>query len=179
MEHIYTTKDIADMLGVEPVTVRKYAQALEHAGYNVARINGKDRRYTDEDVMTLRYMQTIRSRSGLSVEAAAIASQAKKVADTRKKNDSENIGDLVEFDRYDKQYDALAEQVASLVEMNRQLVERLDRRDEYEKKRDDQVIEMLAAIREQKEVMRQLAAAQNSKRTLWGRIFGGKKDSRE
>jgi len=49
MERRYTTKDIADMLGVEAVTIRKYALALEKAGYIVDRINGKNRAYSERD----------------------------------------------------------------------------------------------------------------------------------
>lgn len=67
----YTTKDIADKLGVEAVTVRKYALALEKAGYSIDRSNGKDRSYNATDVMAFQYMQSIRSQTSITVEEAA------------------------------------------------------------------------------------------------------------
>ncbi|MDR0268179.1 hypothetical protein [Paenibacillus sp.] len=39
LEIRYSTKDIADKLGVEAVTVRKYALALERAGYSIDKID--------------------------------------------------------------------------------------------------------------------------------------------
>lgn len=67
----YTTKDIADRLGVEAVTVRKYALALEKAGYNIDRSDGKNRSYNATDVMAFQYMQSIRSQTSITVEEAA------------------------------------------------------------------------------------------------------------
>lgn len=178
MEHTYTTKDVAEMLGVEAVTIRKYCQALERAGYVINRSNGKDRTYTEKDAMTLKYLQAIRNKSGLSVEAACLVVQAKKFTDTDNESVSDNIGEAVALTRYANQYDSLtakvdaqAEQIGQLIELNRALVERLDSREEYERKRDSQVTEMLAAIREQKEATKQLAAAKEN-RTLWDRLRG-------
>ncbi|MBD7971393.1 MerR family transcriptional regulator [Paenibacillus gallinarum] len=170
MDRTYTTKDIAEMLGVEAVTIRKYCQALERTGYVINRSNGKDRVYTDQDAMTLKYLQTIRNRSGISVEAACIAVQAKKMAVTEDESVIDNIGEAGALSRYAKQYDILtskvdaqAEQIGQLIELNQALIERLDSREEYERKRDYQVTEMLTAIREQKEATRQLAAVKEPK----------------
>lgn len=71
LEIRYTTKDIADKLGVEAVTVRKYALALEKAGYNIDRSDGKNRSYSATDVMAFQYMQSIRAQTSITVEEAA------------------------------------------------------------------------------------------------------------
>lgn len=71
LEIRYTTKDIADKLGVEAVTVRKYALALEKAGYSIERSDGKNRSYNATDVMAFQYMQSIRSQTSITVEEAA------------------------------------------------------------------------------------------------------------
>ncbi|QID16133.1 MULTISPECIES: hypothetical protein [unclassified Paenibacillus] len=73
MEIRYTTKHIADELGVEPVTVRKYALALEKAGYHIERSDGKNRDFSATDMMAFKYLQSIRSRTGITLEAAAEA----------------------------------------------------------------------------------------------------------
>jgi DNA-binding transcriptional MerR regulator len=165
------------MLGVEAVTIRKYCQALERVGYVINRSNGKDRVYTEKDAMTLKYLQTIRNRTGVSVESACLVVQAKKITDTDNENVIDNIGDAGALSRYANQYDKLSEkvdrqseQIEKLIELNRSLAERLDRRDEYEHKRDSQVIEMLTVIREQKEANKQLAASKES-RSLIQRLF--------
>ncbi|MDT2262665.1 hypothetical protein P7H12_01920 [Paenibacillus larvae] len=67
----HTTKDMAAMLGIETVTVRKYALALEKAGYIISR-DDKDRRtYSDVDAMALQQLFTLRERSGMTVEKSA------------------------------------------------------------------------------------------------------------
>lgn len=71
LEIRYSTKDIADKLGVEAVTVRKYALALEKAGYSIDRSDGKNRSYNATDVTAFQYMQSIRSQTSITVEEAA------------------------------------------------------------------------------------------------------------
>lgn len=91
IETKYTTKDLADMLGVEAVTIRKYALALEKAGYDIDRSDGKNRSYSERDAMAFKYMQTIRSRTGITVEAAA------DVVATKNKTDIANNGSIVRY----------------------------------------------------------------------------------
>lgn len=71
LEIRYTTKDIADKLGIQAVTVRKYALALEKAGYSIDRSDGKNRSYNATDVMAFQYMQSIRAQTSITVEEAA------------------------------------------------------------------------------------------------------------
>lgn len=67
----YTTSDIAEMLGVEAVTVRKYALALEKFGYIVERDAGDRRVYSERDAMAFQQLKALRERSGMSVDNAA------------------------------------------------------------------------------------------------------------
>jgi DNA-binding transcriptional MerR regulator len=111
----YTTKDIADMLNVEAVTIRKYALALEKAGYIIERSDGKNRTYNDKDAMAFKYLQSIRSRTSITVEEAA------SLIVQRNNTDTDQVVNIGRSDssalptQYDERYDALASQVRQLV----------------------------------------------------------------
>lgn len=100
----YTTSEIADMLGVEAVTVRKYALALEKAGYIVERDAGDRRTYNERDAMAFQQLKALRERSGMSVEMAA------SVISSRHKEASESVTLAVsdeksqEIERYVQRY---------------------------------------------------------------------------
>ena len=64
--------------------MRKYATALEKAGYVIARNDGKNRDFSTTDVMAFQYLQSLRSRTGITLESAAEATVAKYNADTAK-----------------------------------------------------------------------------------------------
>ena len=50
----YSTKDIANMVDIAESTVRKYAQALEKAGYRFRKTENGSRIYTDNDVFVFK-----------------------------------------------------------------------------------------------------------------------------
>lgn len=120
MEQRYTTRDIADMLGVEAVTVRKYALALEKYGFSVYRSDGKNRSFSEQDVMAFRQLMTLRERSGVNVETAAqiVASKHKGVTVDSVSivhNDGEALPQ-----HYDDRYDLLAAKVEQLIALQQQ-----------------------------------------------------------
>ncbi|WP_308639828.1 hypothetical protein [Paenibacillus silvisoli] len=67
----YDTKDIAEMLRIEPITVRKYGSALERAGYVLDRTASSNRSYSERDATAFKFMQLIRMQTGVTIEAAA------------------------------------------------------------------------------------------------------------
>jgi DNA-binding transcriptional MerR regulator len=77
MEIRHSTKDIAEMLGIEAVTVRKYAMALEKAGYIVDRSDSDRRTFSEKDAMVFQQLKALRERSGLTVEKSAEVVAAK------------------------------------------------------------------------------------------------------
>lgn len=52
-EYIYSTKEVAEKIGIKDVTVRKYSQALEKHGYQIFK-DGNDRKFYERDIEVLK-----------------------------------------------------------------------------------------------------------------------------
>ncbi|HDX9701729.1 TPA: hypothetical protein ROY42_005652 [Bacillus thuringiensis] len=52
-EYIYSTKEVAELIGIKDVTVRKYSQALEKHGYEIFK-DGNDRKFFERDIEVLK-----------------------------------------------------------------------------------------------------------------------------
>lgn len=173
-EKRYGTKDLAHMLGIEPVTVRKYASALERAGYIVERSENDRRLFSEKDAMVFHQLKALRDHNGLSVETAAM------IVATKHLQASESVSLAVRSEenairtRYEKRFDDLETKVHQLIEINQTLLARIERRERWEEERDRQLMEVL---REMRETKKQLAAVhEEKKRSSWlNRLFGGRK----
>ncbi|MGG4502692.1 DUF3967 domain-containing protein [Paenibacillus polymyxa] len=111
--------DVASFLGVKPVTVRKYATALEKAGYLVERSETNNRSYTEKDAMVMRELATLCKDSGISVEKAAMVVTARHMkisSDTEAANMPVMSGE----NRYDKRYDQAIELLKQMAEHSQQ-----------------------------------------------------------
>lgn len=107
-----TTKDIAEMIGLKEVTVRKYALALEAAGYLIERDEQSNRVYSDMDAMVFNQMKVLRDRSGLSVEKCAEAVAVKH------KQASVSVSPVVveqKIERYDTRYEEQINEFKSIM----------------------------------------------------------------
>ncbi|MFC5649445.1 hypothetical protein ACFPYJ_09925 [Paenibacillus solisilvae] len=130
----YSTKDIADMLGIEAVTVRKYALALKRAGYVINRSDGKNRSYSERDAMAFKFLQSIRARTSVTVEEAAMVTvQRGKTDMVTAQHIERNEGEVLQV-RYDGRYDILASEmlkirtnIEAVKDMNVEQTERLNR----------------------------------------------------
>lgn len=134
LEIRYSTKDIADKLGVEAVTVRKYALALEKAGYSIDRSGGKNRSYNATDVMAFQYMQSIRSQTSITVEEAANLVAHKNNTVTATDTNIVHSEDITLPDRYEtllamvQQLLAAQQVAAALPSPEQQRIDRLNDR---------------------------------------------------
>lgn len=101
LELRYTTKDIASRIGVEAVTIRKYAMSLEKAGYMIQRDASNNRLYSATDVTAFEYMQVVRSQTSITIEEAAVLiSTRNNTATTTAPSIVYNEGDALS-NRYD------------------------------------------------------------------------------
>jgi DNA-binding transcriptional MerR regulator len=107
------SRDIAEIIGVETVTVRKYALALEKAGYLFERSDSDHRLFSDKDVIIMQHLRTLRERSGMSVETAA------KAISTRHREISNSVTlSLNTYNTPDKsRYDILEEKIENLTRL--------------------------------------------------------------
>ena len=64
------SSDLAARVGVEPVTIRKYALHFEAAGYAFIRTPGGRRIYTEQDAMLFTQAKHLQTETGISVENA-------------------------------------------------------------------------------------------------------------
>lgn len=114
MDKRFGSKELSEMLGVEAVTVRKYAAALEKAGYIFERSDKDHRLYTSQDAMVFQHLKSLREHSGLNVESAS------NVVVSRHQVASESVAlvpKLYEPDRYAEQYRNLDEKIDRLTEL--------------------------------------------------------------
>lgn len=200
-EKALTSKDIAAMIGIAESTVRKYAAALEEAGYPFSKDGTGEkaaRIFTESDAMVMRHLKELRERTNVPVEQAAQLISAKhpkgmiQVAAfdaTGVKPDYEAVINAIN-ERHEERYTSLEEKVDSLMELNKALLDRLDQRDavigELAESLNAQKAIAAAGVdsREERErardekLMQILRELQETKaaanKPIWQRLFGGK-----
>lgn len=113
------SRDMAEMLGVKTVTLRKYSKALEDAGYVFTRSAANNRQYEEKDAVALQQLVVLCKRSGMSVEMAA------KTVMAGSKRESENamMPEVIEEGRYVERYGQATEMIEQLLTQNRELAE--------------------------------------------------------
>lgn len=120
---MYKTTDIARILNIKPVTVRKYAAALEKSGHNVQHSASGHREYSDTDVTLFKDLQALQKRAGLSVEKCAdvVVSRHKQasgsVAVVSKSDES------LSLEHYGEQYDYLVNVLKEVTDNQKQIID--------------------------------------------------------
>lgn len=163
----YGTKDIANMVDIAESTVRKYAQALEKAGYKFIKNENGFRIYTDNDVFVFNEVKNLSKKNAMPVERIAkmiVFNQKQKIRDEAESDTLEKIqsnqqesSDIAQYDnRFNKLMDQLdklnmiediVKELQEIKEVNRQLTERVQEQEKFIKesleKRDRQLMESL------------------------------------
>lgn len=126
------SRELAEHLDIGASTLRKWSLELEKAGYVFLRDEHGRRAYVEHDALALRQFKKYLD-GGMSYDSASKAVLADYL-----RNDSAAItlsarSEFPQEQRDDERYEALeakidaqAEQIEQLIEMNRQLVQRLD-----------------------------------------------------
>lgn len=200
-EKALTSKDIAAMIGIAESTVRKYAAALEDAGYPFTKDGDGEkaaRIFTTADAMVIRHLKELREKTQIPVDQASqlIAAKHPKHSSTLQvaafdatvdKADIEAIVNVI-HERHEERYSALELKVDALLEFNKALLERLDERDKAIQQLTDIVtshkeIATVGASRQEErererdaQVTQLLREIQETKqlvgRSVWKRMFG-------
>jgi len=154
----YSTKDIANIVGIATPTVRKYSQALEKAGYTFIKNDQGFRIFTDKDIQIFERMKEMSNDTGMPVDRIAsmlVNEQKNEVSDTIRIESEvatplENelkIIDESDIDRIDRQYEALLKEIQELkqilIAQQKYIDERLNTRDEL-------LLQSIRALQEQK-----------------------------
>ncbi|MEK4222377.1 hypothetical protein N1I86_10350 [Bacillus sp. FSL W8-0116] len=199
----YGTKDIANMVDIAESTVRKYAQALEKAGYRFIKNENGFRIYTENDVFVFNEVKNLSKKNAMPVERIAkmiVFNQKQKIrdeaeSDTLKKiqlNQQES-SDIVQYDnRFNKlmnQLDKLnmiediVKELQELKEVNRQLTERVQEQEKFIKesleKRDRQLMESLNHALEFRQARIEAAIAEKEiQKGFFSRLFSKKREEK-
>ncbi|ATO39210.1 hypothetical protein GTID1_18285 (plasmid) [Geobacillus thermodenitrificans] len=157
----YSTKDIANIVGIATPTVRKYSQALEKAGYTFIKNDQGFRIFTDKDIQIFERMKEMSNDTGMPVDRIAsmlVNEQKNEVSDTIRIESEvatplENelkIIDESDIDRIDRQYEALLKEIQELKQM---VIAQQKYIDERLNKRDEMLLKSIRALQEQKRTM--------------------------
>ncbi|AWO76625.1 hypothetical protein C1N76_19165 (plasmid) [Geobacillus thermoleovorans] len=191
----YSTKDIANIVGIATPTVRKYAQALEKAGYTFIKNDQGFRIFTDKDIQIFERIKEMSNDTGMPVDriASMLVNEQKNDASDPIRIESEvatplenelKIIDKSDIDRIDRQYEALLKEIEELkqivIAQQKYIDERLNKRDELLlqsiRALQEQKSAMIEGTQKQEKVTLETAATTEDKRTKkrgWlSRIFG-------
>lgn len=191
----YSTKDIANIVGIATPTVRKYAQALEKAGYTFIKNDQGFRIFSDNDVQIFERIKEMSNDTGMPVDriASMLVSEQKNDASDPIRIESEvatplenelKMIDESDIGRIDRQYEALLKEIQELkqivIAQQKYIDERLNTRDELLlqsiRALQEQKRAMIEGTQKQEKVTLEIAATTEDKRTKkrgWlSRIFG-------
>ena len=70
MKTLYSPSDVAEQLGIQSSTLRKYADVLEKEGYTFIKNERGHRKYRESDVMVFRKVITLKNDTDMTLENA-------------------------------------------------------------------------------------------------------------
>ena len=165
LQAVYGTKDVADMLGVQESTVRKYASLLEDFGYSYLKNEHGHRAFFDRDLIVLRKMLSLKNDADMTLEEAVKSVVAWNkgsdiaVSDTEEKPYSVRYSDLVE------EFKAFQQQQ---MEFNKELIQEIRHQREYiENRLEERDRLLLESMRQTLETRKELATADKKWWEFW------------
>ncbi len=166
---IYSPADIAKLLNVKESTLRKYSILLENAGISFQRNSQNQRWYSDNDVIALQKLVTLKNNGDMSLKecSEAVYLWAKGGDITQGFTVTNN-----DVERYDSDMQELKEMVYKQNELIEQLSTRLDKQQDYIsnkiEQRDQHLMQLMNDISEQK---KEIAAGTENEKGFWSRLF--------
>jgi DNA-binding transcriptional MerR regulator len=170
---VYGPKELASLLGIEPVTLRNYAKIMESKGYIFHKNERGQRGYIERDIVAFKKFIAYKEKPGMTLERSADAviswvhDQNKAVSAMemeRKKKDMERSDLLEQFEQFKAQQ----------LEFNQQLLAKLEAQQRYIEeslnKRDQQLVEVMKDMLETK---KQVAIAESPpvQKKKWWRFW--------
>ncbi|MBW9219806.1 hypothetical protein CI793_12300 [Anoxybacillus ayderensis] len=176
----YSTKDIANIVSIAAPTVRKYAQALEKAGYTFTKNEQGFRIFIESDIEIFERMKEMSSDTGMTVDriASMLVNQRKqKESDTiQSKSESATLveneakkAEISDIERDSIRYEALMKEIQELkqivVSQQKYIDERLSKIEKHSVERDRMWMEY---IREQQQAKLETATTTEDKKKRVG-----------
>ncbi|MCU5727566.1 DUF3967 domain-containing protein [Bacillus toyonensis] len=191
MEVVHTANKVYGRLGVSGSILREYSDVLEREGYKVRKNSCGRREYAEFDVVFLEHLVDLSKEDGMTLEKATKLI-VKEYGIANKKEEIEGVNPMpyyVQFQLH-KQYSAMVTELnrvqqANLLEMEKRLSDRIDRRNALNKEdmrdrkeregriekrleqRDENLMRMIREIQEAKRIMEEVAAAKEKTKLWW------------
>jgi DNA-binding transcriptional MerR regulator len=174
----YSPKEMSDLLGVGDSTLRKYCIAIENHNYFFSRTDNQRRVFFDKDVVVLKAFRDLVKVQNMSMENASAIVASKYKDETSEQTDSaNNVPDIRSEENHIVKLVERMEQMENtqnqLIELNTQLLKRLDEQQKYIEerleKRDNLLME---SIRESQETKQLLLEHQKEEKKKRKGIFG-------
>ena len=160
-EKFYSSKEVADRLSIQPVTVRKYSQLLEDKGYIFNRDEKGWRRYSKNDLQALKHLINLKS-DGKSVDESVDV-----VAHLYHSNLS-----ILPTDTTLQEENSLKLFMENQMEFNKEILERLDQQEQFQEKLiqrlDERDKNLMIALNQSLETQKQIASTKEKK---WWRFW--------
>ena len=150
---VYSSKEVAERLSLQPVTVRKYSQMLEEQGYVFTKDDKGWRLYSEDDIVSLKYLSNMRA-AGKSLNESV-----EYVATLYRSNLS-----LLESAISLQEQNPLVEFVQMQQAFNQKILERLEASENRQIERDQN---LLKALRETQEVKKLVLSKQKRWWEFW------------
>jgi DNA-binding transcriptional MerR regulator len=177
MERIYSPKDMADLLGIEASTLRKYANILEGVGYSFHKNERGHRGYYDKDVITLRKLKELSEHSDMTLEQSANAVMTWVNASDVSVNAT---NELAIYERFKSEIAELRDQVAYQQEILKQqtdlimaMHQKIDAQSQFLSNRDHAIMNGLREIQETRKLIA-AAEEEKSKKGFFSSLFSKK-----
>lgn len=144
---MHKTADVARIVGVKSVTVRKYAMALEKCGYSVSHSASGHREFSDTDIIALQELIALQKRTGLTVEKCA------EVIAARHSQASESVAvqpiseESTTLQQYDERYSQLLRSFEQVVAKQDETIMRLNEQNQLLKEQRHDIIGELLIVR--------------------------------
>ncbi len=135
-EITYSVKQVAQQIGVKPVTLRAWCQALEQAGYKIMRDEQGNRLYTERDISALRQLSEYVNKNIEWDQATKLiidefSEQLLSVANTQEPQNPESNEFVRTIQEMNETLQQMREAMQRQHDVNQAIINRLDERDRY------------------------------------------------
>src|SRR3954453_413241 len=137
----YATKDISNIVGIAPPTVRKYSRALEKAGYSFIKNEKGFRIFVDKDIFVFNEIKRMSKDKAMPIDKIVILI----VSNQSQMTQQEEISDILEIKQSDN---GSSSEIVPYDTGSNQLIEKLAKLDLL-----DDLVKELQEVREMNKVL--------------------------
>lgn len=163
---VYDTAMVSKILGVQESTLRKYCTLMQKHSYEFNKNSVGHRIFYKKDVKIMRQIIDLKNSTSLTLNQSVKRILESDIDDIEEINDITNIDPISKTENH-KLIESFNTFKNEQQEFNRQLIEQLQKQQEYIKNSiDERDKKLMAAIKESMEMRRQLAVAEEKNENI-------------